>query len=189
MGRASQAAKPATTLTGINDIGGVELRDVSSVAAAVEGKRYSVMPPSPESSASASHRFGLDEALRFQKASMYVTNALRGRLTTTDNVKLYTFFHGSMWKAIYMVSVVLLCLLIVFENPSTMWIYLIPDDADIVSIPLGALNEDGTPGPSVPVELSVVLNAVELLLCSVFIYDYSMRREIFRSGDKRQYYK
>ena len=79
----------------------------------------------------------LDEEERFTRASIYVTNALRGRLSTTDDPKLYAFFHGSTWNTIYFTSVVLLCALVIFENPSTVWKYSIPQDEPLIALPFG----------------------------------------------------
>lgn len=126
---------------------------------------------------------------RLQRASLYITNAIRGRLSTTDNPKLYLFFHGFVWNAVYLTAVMLLCVIIVFENPSTLWHYIVPQDSPYISIPFGELREDGTPGASVPLELSLFLNCFEIALCAIFYYDYHMRRELYASGNNKKYYE
>eukprot|EP00750_Incisomonas_marina_P010351 INCI16265.5.p1 GENE.INCI16265.5~~INCI16265.5.p1 ORF type:complete len:1201 (+),score=174.48 INCI16265.5:344-3604(+) len=131
----------------------------------------------------------MPDELRFQKASIYVTNALRGRLTTTDDPKLYAFFHGNAWYWTYIVAVFLLCALIIFENPSTMWRYLVPHDEFLLHIPFGAIGEDGKPGAMVSVEQSIAFDLLEILLCGVLFYDYYMRRIIYKTGNKKAYYK
>ena len=79
----------------------------------------------------------LSDEKRYLKASIFVTNAMRGRLTTTDNPELYFFFHGKVWYWTYIVAVLLLCSLIIFENPTTVWIYLVPQDEPYIVNPLG----------------------------------------------------
>ena len=80
----------------------------------------------------------LSDKVRYAKASMYLTNAMRGRLTSTDNLKLYNFYHSRLWTAVFVTTVVLQCTIIIFENPSTVWIYLVPHDEAYFRVPFGS---------------------------------------------------
>ena len=102
---------------------------------------------------------------------------------------MYLRFHGPLWTNLYLAAVVVLCAIIVFENPSTMWRYLVPHDEPLLHIPMGALREDGTTGASVPVAQALSMNVLEIGLCCLFAYDYRMRLIIFRAGQRQNYYK
>ena len=165
-------------------IDGVELAEIGSSSSSSASSK-----PRSTSRANLGRDWDMPDELRFQKASIYVTNALRGRLTTTDDPKLYAFFHGNAWYWTYIVAVFLLCALIIFENPSTMWRYLVPHDEFLLHIPFGAIGEDGKPGAMVSVEQSIAFDLLEILLCGVLFYDYYMRRIIYKTGNKKAYYK